>query len=113
MNISFATSTTMRAAVLNGIREVAAEEDVLLAPLTDDQKLLETGLDSMGFAIFATRMAHETGRDPLATVSASRFPWTIGELIALYEECSVVCRPISDGRERRPLAEAEPFGLGW
>src|SRR3978361_84657 len=77
---------SIRDTVLEGIRTVATDQNVTLTPLTDDCGLLETGLDSLDFVLVATHLREVTGCDPLASVSTARFPWTVGELIALYEE---------------------------
>ena len=76
---------SMRSTILEQIRAVAAEQEKTIAPLTDDLPLLESGLDSLCFAILVSRLEDETGRDPFANAKASAFPRTVGELIAFYE----------------------------
>jgi len=76
---------TVRDLVLTEIRTIAAEQEKALPPLDDDLLLLESGLDSLCFAILVTRLDDATGRDPFAAAKASEFPRTIGELIAFYE----------------------------
>jgi len=76
---------SIRDLVRKEILAVAAEQDKSLPPLTDDLDLLESGLDSLCFAILVSRLEDETGRDPFANAKASEFPRTIGELIAFYE----------------------------
>ncbi len=56
-----------------------------MPPLTDELPLLESGLDSLCFAILVSRLEDATGRDPFATANASEFPRTVGELIAFYD----------------------------
>jgi len=77
---------SLRATILNEIRAVAAEHGKVCAPLTDDLALQDSGLDSLCFAILVVRLEDITGRDPLAFGEEPRFPRTIGEFIALYEE---------------------------
>ncbi len=72
--------------ILEEIHVVAAEQNKTLAPLSDDLRLNEFGLDSLCFAILVSRLEDSTGLDPLSTVGSARFPRTLGELIALYEE---------------------------
>jgi acyl carrier protein len=79
----------MKLTILNEINAVAADLDLTLAPLTDDLPLLESGIDSLGFAILVSRLEDVTGRDPFAAASASRYPRTIGELVAFYDEVLV------------------------
>ena len=76
---------SIRELVLKEIHVVAAEQDKTLPPLTDDLLLLESGLDSLCFAILVSRLEDATGCDPFAAAKATEFPRTIGELIAFYE----------------------------
>jgi acyl carrier protein len=76
---------SIRDLVLSEVRNVALEQDKTLPPLTDDLPLLESGLDSLCFAILVSRLEDATGRDPFANAKASEFPRTLGELIAFYE----------------------------
>jgi len=72
-----------RQAVIAEITEVAALQKKRLAPLSDDLPLLESGLDSLGFAILVARLEDKLGTDPFA--SGEAFPATLGELIAFYD----------------------------
>jgi aryl carrier-like protein len=80
---------SIRLTVLEEIRQVAAEQDKTLAPLSDDLPLLESGLDSLCFAILVSRLEDVTGRDPFSAPGASRYPKTVGELVAFYDEALV------------------------
>ena len=75
----------MRSTILEQIRAVAAEQEKTIAPLTDDLPLLESGLDSLCFAILIARLEDITGRDPFGAEGAAHFPRTVGELIAFYD----------------------------
>ena len=75
-----------RSIILAEIRTVAAEQTKTLAPLTDDLALLDSGLDLLCFAILVARLEDMTGRDPLGSAEDIRFPRTVGEFIALYDE---------------------------
>ena len=75
----------IRELVLNEIAAVAAEQDKTLPALRDDLPLLESGLDSLCFAILVSRLEDATGRDPFSSAKASEFPNTVGELISFYE----------------------------
>ncbi len=76
---------SVRDLVLKEIHAVASEQDKTLPPLTDDLALLDSGLDSLCFAILVSRLEDLTGRDPFASAKASEFPRTVGDLIAFYE----------------------------
>jgi len=77
---------SLRATILDEIRTVAAEQRKVLAPLTDDLTLHDSGLDSLCFAILVARLEDLSGRDPFGLVQDARFPRTVGEFIALYDE---------------------------
>ena len=80
---------TTKDLVLHEIRRVAGNQNKTLAPLTDSLLLSDSGLDSLCFAILVARLEDLTGRDPLGENQSNRFPRTIGELIALYEQAVV------------------------
>jgi hypothetical protein len=80
---------TTRLTILGAIRDVAAEQGKTLAPLVDDLPLMETGLDSLCFAILVARLEDALGADPFTTASDGRLPGTVGELIAFYENALV------------------------
>jgi acyl carrier protein len=76
---------TIRLTILSQIQQVAAEQKKTLAPLTDDLSLLDSGLDSLCFAILVARLEDLTGVDPFTAAGDAKFPNTVGELIAFYE----------------------------
>jgi acyl carrier protein len=65
-------------------QEVAREQQRKLAPLTDDLRLLQSGLDSLGFALIVARLEEELGYDPFE--GAQTFPITFGDFVKLYED---------------------------
>jgi hypothetical protein len=67
------------------IRRVAFEQAMCLAPLTDDMLLLESGLDSLCFAILLARLEDELGVDPFIDAEDEAFPVTYGALVAFYD----------------------------
>lgn len=77
---------TLKATILNEIRTVAAQQSRVLAPLTDDLTLLDSGLDSLCFAILVARLEDLTGRDPFESALDTQFPSTVGEFVTLYDE---------------------------
>lgn len=54
--------------------------------LTQDTVLLETGLDSMGFAIFVSNIEDDLGYDPFSISEDAFYPQTFGEFVAFYEK---------------------------
>jgi hypothetical protein len=64
--------------------EVAQDQKKTLAPLSDNLGLLETGLDSLCFAIIVARLEDMLGVDPFSADEID-FPVTVGEFVRLYE----------------------------
>jgi hypothetical protein len=67
---------------------VAEEQKKRLAPLRDDLPLLESGLDSLCFAIIVARLEDVTGIDPFAADDEIDFPVTLGDLVKLYDNAA-------------------------
>lgn len=63
-----------------------AEKAEPVPELTHDSVLLETGLDSLGFAIFVASLEDELGYDPFTLAEEAYYPRTFGELVAFYEK---------------------------
>ena len=72
-----------RATITSIFQEVAREQQRQLAPLSDDLKLLQCGLDSLSFALIVARLEDAVGHDPFDTVES--FPVTFGDFVKLYE----------------------------
>jgi hypothetical protein len=53
--------------------------------LGPDSVLLESGLDSLGFAILVSRLEEELRYDPFALMSEPYYPRTYGEFVGLYD----------------------------
>lgn len=53
--------------------------------LNDDTVLLDSGLDSLGFAILVARLEEELGFDPFFEMEEAVYPTTFGEFVAIYE----------------------------
>lgn len=74
---------SVRSTITSTFEEVAREQQRQLAALTDDLKLLESGLDSLSFALIVARLEDTLGYDPFE--SAASFPVTFGDFVRLYE----------------------------
>ena len=66
-------------------KQVAQEQNKRLAPLTDGLDLLNSGLDSLCFAILVIRLEDSLGLDPFAASEDAQFPVTFGDFVNLYE----------------------------
>ncbi len=74
--------------VIAQFKRVAREHDKQLATLTDDLLLLDSGLDSLSFAIVVTRLEISLGVDPFSADEDARFPVTFGQFVEFYENAA-------------------------
>lgn len=58
----------------------------LRGELTNDTVLLESGLDSLGFAILVARLEEELGYDPFSSSDQAYYPTTFGEFVQVYTQ---------------------------
>ena len=77
---------SVRETVTLQFEQVAVEQKRKLARLTDGLKLLESGLDSLSFALIVARLEDALGADPFDTADDMKFPTTFGEFVKLYEK---------------------------
>ena len=78
---------SIREIVVNMLGEVAEMTDSELIPLLNDGTvLLESVLDSLGFAILVARLEEELEYDPFTQLETVIYPRTLGEFIAIYEQ---------------------------
>lgn len=76
----------LREQIITAMRETADMRGTDIAKvLTDDMVLLESGLDSLGFAILVARMEEELGYDPFVLMDEPVYPRTLGEFVAIYQ----------------------------
>jgi hypothetical protein len=75
---------SVRSEILDQFKQVAHEQDQRLGPLSDELPLLDTGLDSLCFAIIVSRLETVLGVDPFSENEAP-FPVNLGEFIRFYE----------------------------
>jgi acyl carrier protein len=81
------SDTTLETEIRRVFAEVWASENGTEAPaLSHDTVLLDTGLDSLGFAIFVSQLEEELGYDPFTLSTDAFYPQTFGEFVAFYEK---------------------------
>jgi hypothetical protein len=73
--------------VITQFEIVAREQGTELASLHDNSVLLDTGLDSLCFAIIVTRLEDILGFGPFGEEDV-QFPVTVGDFIRLYENAA-------------------------
>jgi hypothetical protein len=79
---------SVRSQVIDQFRQVADEQEKPLVPLVDDLPLLESGLDSLCFAIIVARLEDMLGIDPFSTAEDAFFPLTLGDFVKSYENAA-------------------------
>jgi acyl carrier protein len=75
----------LRSTIIEEFKRVALEHSKPIGTLTDEMSLLDSGLDSLCFAIIVPRLEDVFGVDPFDTADGAAFPATVGEFIGLYE----------------------------
>jgi acyl carrier protein len=56
--------------------------------LNDDLPLVDSGLDSLCFAVVVVRLENVVGVDPFSTDEDVRFPVTFGDFVRFYEHAA-------------------------
>jgi hypothetical protein len=79
---------TIRSTILAQINRIADQQKKTLAPLTDDLPLLQSGLDSLCFAILVASLDDSLDLDPFGAETAIGLPVTLGDFIKLYEDAA-------------------------
>jgi acyl carrier protein len=77
---------SVKSTITSQFKQVAKEQERALAPLSDELKLVQCGLDSLSFAIIVARLEDSLGIDPFNTADAVEFPVTFGDFVRLYED---------------------------
>ncbi len=77
---------SLRPTITAQFEQVAVEQKRKLARLSDDLKLLESGLDSLSFALIVARLEDAVGFDPFDSDEDMRFPVTFGDFVQLYDK---------------------------
>ena len=76
----------------NAIKETYMEvleqtgSKLLVPELNDDVVLLESGLDSLGFAILVATLEEKLEYDPFTMMDEPFYPSTFGEFVEIYEK---------------------------
>jgi acyl carrier protein len=79
---------SIRLKIVSEFENFAKEHKKTLPPLTDDLVLLDSGIDSLGFAVIVSRLEESVGVDPFSTSEETDFPVTFGDFVKLYENAA-------------------------
>jgi hypothetical protein len=77
---------SVRSTIESVFEQVAREQQKKLAPLSEELRLLQSGLDSLSLALIVARLEDLLGHDPFDSLQT--FPVTFGDFVKLYEERS-------------------------
>jgi acyl carrier protein len=75
----------VRSVIVAQFTQVAQEHDKKLASLSDSLELLNSGLDSLCFAVVVVRLEQVLDVDPFSVSEDTAFPVTFGEFVRFYE----------------------------
>ena len=73
---------------MSEMQKVADEQAKTLAPLSDDLVLLDSGLDSLCFAVLVARLEDKLGLDPFTASDDVAFPVTLGDFVKVYDRAA-------------------------
>jgi hypothetical protein len=79
---------SIRSEVISQFHQVAREQNKNLAPLADNLHLIDSGLDSLCFAIIVARLEDALEIDALSASDDTAFPVTLGEFVKFYENAA-------------------------
>jgi acyl carrier protein len=79
---------SIKLTIMDQMTQIAREHGKRLAPLRDDLVLLDSGLDSLGFAVLVARLEDTLGIDPFTTAEDAMFPLTLGDFVKVYENAA-------------------------
>ncbi len=78
----------LQTVIFEQFEQVARDQDKKLGTLTPDLVLLDSGLDSLCFAIVVARLEDTLGVDPFTASDNAFFPVTLGEFVKFYEDAA-------------------------
>lgn len=77
----------MKETIIDIMKEIAAESGVeLVSHLDENTVLLDSGLDSLGFAVLVARLEEELGYDPFSMMDEPVYPKRFGEFVDIYRK---------------------------
>jgi acyl carrier protein len=75
----------LRDKITEAIHEIADMRGTEVGVLVDETVLLESGLDSLGFAILVATLEEQLGYDPFILMDTPVYPRTLKEFILIYQ----------------------------
>ena len=81
---------TVKLTIMSEMQQIAQEQEKELAPLSDDLVLLDSGFDSLCFAVLVARLEDRLGVDPFTQSEDITFPVTLNDLVRTYENAAAL-----------------------
>jgi acyl carrier protein len=78
-------SMSIQLTIISEMEKIAVHYEKKLAPLSADTVLLNSGLDSLCFAVLVLRLEQKLGVDPFSASEDVGFPVTLGDFVRVYE----------------------------
>jgi len=75
---------TIKETYIDVLEQIGSE--LLVPELNDDVILLESGLDSLGFAVLVASLDETLEFDPFTMMDEPFYPSTFGEFVEIYEK---------------------------
>ena len=81
----------LKSLIVEKINKILNEQniDTNHREMSDSTVLLDSGLDSLGFAILVTTLEEELGYDPFQIMEDAVYPVTLGEFVAIYDKYKI------------------------
>jgi hypothetical protein len=72
--------------IIKELTELFEEDAIPVPDFSDDLVLLDSNLDSLGFAVLVTRLDEVLGYDPFSLMDEPIYPVTLGDFFGVYEK---------------------------
>ena len=78
---------TIEQQIRNAMIQVAEISDCqLVSEIKNDTVLLQSGLDSLGFAMLVAQLEEDLGFDPFTQMAIAVYPSTFGDFVSIYQQ---------------------------
>jgi aryl carrier-like protein len=74
----------VREVIVGMLNDLLEEDDLEVPEWTDDTVLLDSGIDSLGFAVLVSRLEDRVGYDPFTLMKEAIYPRTLREFVDVY-----------------------------
>jgi acyl carrier protein len=75
--------------ILQALTQVAQIANCqLIDNINNDTVLLQSGLDSLGFAMLVAQLEEDLGMDPFSEMQIAVYPRTFGEFVQIYQQAA-------------------------